>query len=368
MVISATETRNLDLDVLTPGSHDDNPEVTLPIVDLVSQLPTPDQPEHKPGGPLDRNKWRESWAPVVGNAAYKLLDILCNYANAEGICWPSRAALAAKSGLPLRTLDRSIAELKQRGAVNVISDGCAAHTSNTWQLTGGLNEWVATATGGKGLLPPVARGLLPPVANRTLSSSNPKKEPRRSGVSLPDKGPEPATAGARFDEMGGRRKEKEGRGRSAPQPAQKPSRMTEPTDSAPEPPPPASARDKAIGDWMAANFPSVPSFAFANAMVRRYWQWWSAPNNPKGWRCSQAGAVEHYTASLEHWNQLKRDLPDKIAKGGIPEVVPTAEAPQEPIDCRGFTAVGLCGNLTTKPKAKMTYGGAIVADGCEVCQ
>ena len=147
----------------------------LPHPDLVDQLPPPT--ERKPGGPLDRDKWLSSWGPQLGHAAFKLLFYLNGYANASGICWPSRAALMGQSGMSGSSVDRAIRELKRSGAVDVIEDG-KGRKSNTWQLSGGLNDWAKLTESGELNSPKVVIPNSPKVGNGTPSSSNPKINPK----------------------------------------------------------------------------------------------------------------------------------------------------------------------------------------------
>ena len=141
-MVSHDTTAQLSYDPENEGAWDGQ----LPHADLVDQIPPPT--ERKPGGPLDRSKWVISHAPALGHAAFKLLVVMNDYANASGICWPSRAALMGQSGMSGSAVDRAIGELKRSGAVDVIQDG-TGRKSNTWQLSGGLNDWAKLPESGE---------------------------------------------------------------------------------------------------------------------------------------------------------------------------------------------------------------------------
>ena len=151
----------------------------LPHADLVDQLPPPI--ERKPGGPMDRDEWRRSNAARVGHAAYKLLDVLSGYSNPEGRCWPGMDLLANDTGMSARALRRGLAELRRKELAWPTFPGCTVSRANPYQLAGGLDGW-GCAESGTTIVPKVAQRVVPKVAHRTLSSSNPKKNPRDPGV------------------------------------------------------------------------------------------------------------------------------------------------------------------------------------------
>ena len=151
----------------------------LPHADLVDQLPPP--VERKTGGPLDRDEWRRSNATEVGHAAYKLLDVLCGYSNTEGQCWPGMELLAEVSGMSARALRRGLAELRRKQIVWPLYPGSTVCKANPYQLAGGLNRWDCAES---------CTTIVPKVAHRTLSSSEPKRNPKERG-SKRERGPEP---------------------------------------------------------------------------------------------------------------------------------------------------------------------------------
>ena len=112
---------------------------------LVDQLPPP--VERKPGGPLDRDEWRRSNAAEVGHAAYKLLDILTGYSNAEGQCWPGMELLAEVSGMSARALRRGLAELRRKQLAWPTYPGSTVCKANPYQLSGGLDGWDCAESG-----------------------------------------------------------------------------------------------------------------------------------------------------------------------------------------------------------------------------
>ena len=138
--------------------------------------PAVDLPERKAGGPADRLGWLVGNAPQYGNAAFKVLALLVQHSNAAGTCWPSRDLLILETGLPKRTVDRAIAELKAGGAMAVSVERAVS----TYHLSGAANDWQSchqwqprVATSGN-------RGVATS-GNQNPSSSEPSKEPWVTG-------------------------------------------------------------------------------------------------------------------------------------------------------------------------------------------
>ena len=102
-----------------------------------SAAPAVELPERKIGGPADRLDWLVGNASRYGNAAFKLLALLVQHSNATGTCWPSRELLMLETGLPERTLDRAISELKAGGAMAVTK----GRNVSTYRLSGAENDW-----------------------------------------------------------------------------------------------------------------------------------------------------------------------------------------------------------------------------------
>ena len=133
---------NDNLESRPPGSQDDNPAVTLPMVDVVHQALKEEAPvERKTGGPMDRDEWRRSNAARVGHAAYKLLDTLTGYSNPEGRCWPGMDLLAEVTGMSARALRYALAELRRKQIVWTTFPGSTVCKPNPYQLAGGLDGW-----------------------------------------------------------------------------------------------------------------------------------------------------------------------------------------------------------------------------------
>ena len=179
----------------------------LPNAGLVDQLPPPT--ERKPGGPLDRDEWRRSNAARVGHAAYKLLDVLSGYSNADGQCWPGMDLLADDTGMSTRALRYALAELRRKQIVWTTYPGSTVCKANPYQLAGGLDGWDCAGSCTT-IVQEVAQQIVPEVAHRTPSSSNPKKNPRDPGLvdakRVDHPGPEPGvTTGVKpssFEEEG----------------------------------------------------------------------------------------------------------------------------------------------------------------------
>lgn len=62
---------------------------------------------------------------------------LCSYSNDDGQCYPSRKALASKSGLTVKTVDKYLAELVSLGLISKtprLKIGTYENTSNLYQI------------------------------------------------------------------------------------------------------------------------------------------------------------------------------------------------------------------------------------------
>ena len=145
-----------NLESRTPGSQDDNPKVTLPMVDVVHQLPPVTAPvERKTGGHHDHQTWANQFMPAVGHGTFKVLTLLAEYANPKGPCWPSMELLRHRSGMSDRALRRAFSDLRGKGIVGAGQPGLAVWLTNPYQLSGGLNGWTC-AESGIGPVPKVA--------------------------------------------------------------------------------------------------------------------------------------------------------------------------------------------------------------------
>ena len=252
----------------------------LPHADLVDQLSPPI--ERKPGGPLDRSKWVISHAPALGHAAFKLLVVLNDYANASGICWPSRAALMGLSGMSGSAVDRAIRELKRSGAVDVIEDG-KGRKSNTWQLSGGLNDWAETHH--KWGIKLTISGELnsPKVGNGTPSSSNPKLNPKDVIGSL-EKGPEPDRVTDGGLNSFSLEEERTGTGTVDYQ------------------------------AWVDAQLSEVPTDSEIEPLAKHCWPEWS-----KHWGGGWAAAWSTWTKDTAGRKKFRSDVVAQLAKVGLPK-------------------------------------------------
>ena len=196
-----------NLESRTPGSQDDNPKVTLPMVDVVHQLPPVTAPvERKTGGHHDRQTWANQFMPAVGHGTFKVLTLLAEYANPKGQCWPSMELLRHRSGMSDRALRRAFSDLRGKGIVGAGQPGLAVWLTNPYQLSGGLNGWTC-AESGIGPVPKVAQVPVPKVAHITRdSSSNPIINPGYPGVVDAKREPDEVTDGgfksSSFEEEG----------------------------------------------------------------------------------------------------------------------------------------------------------------------
>ena len=215
-MVSQTISRNqpgtADLDT---GTNDDNPEaVTLPLVELVGQLPPPEPVERKPGGPLDRFTWMKPAARELTGAGFKFVFALVGYANDAGRCWPSHARLRLDTGLSDSGLRKGQREAVKAGWV-VVEEPGKGRGSSHHRLTGAATGWVRVS--------PEEQSGCHQSNDRTLPSSSTHPINPGTWTSSSERDPEPANIGARFDETGGRkRKGPEGTGRAshlAPEPS-----------------------------------------------------------------------------------------------------------------------------------------------------
>ena len=196
-----------NLESRTPGSQDDNPKVTLPMVDVVHQLPPVTAPvERKTGGHHDRQTWANQFMPAVGHGTFKVLTLLAEYANPKGQCWPSMELLRHRSGMSDRALRRAFSDLRGKGIVGAGQPGLAVWLTNPYQLSGGLDCWTC-AESGIGPVPKVAQVPVPKVAHITRdSSSNPIINPGYPGVVDAKREPDEVTDGgfksSSFEEEG----------------------------------------------------------------------------------------------------------------------------------------------------------------------
>ena len=286
----------------------------LPHADLVDQLPPPT--ERKPGGPLDRSKWVISHAPALGHAAFKLLVVMNDYANASGICWPSRAALMGQSGMSGSAVDRAIGELKRSGAVDVIQDG-TGRKSNTWQLSGGLNDWAKLPESGELNSPKVGRLNSPKVGNGTLLLQNPIINPRDPGVIDAKREPDGVTDGG----LNSFSLEEEKTGdrvtagaEPGQQPTPEPSKPTDPTVSAPSSPSDLEAARACVDAFL----PEIPTDSGIESLAKHCWSEWG-PHWGGGW----AAAWYCWTKDTAGRKKFRKDVVAQLAKVGLPK-------PQEP--------------------------------------
>lgn len=80
--------------------------------------------------------WAWSWQRFCHPTGGKILLALADYADDDGICWPSQKSLAAKCGIQPRTVQRRVKDLEKLGLVTIeprtTSEGRT--TSNLYHL------------------------------------------------------------------------------------------------------------------------------------------------------------------------------------------------------------------------------------------
>ena len=374
-MVSHDTTAQLSYDPENEGAWDGQ----LPHADLVDQLPAPT--ERKPGGPMDRDEWRRSNAARVGHAAYKLLDTLTGYSNPEGRCWPGMDLLADDTGMSARALRRGLAELRRKDLAWPTFPGCTVSRANPYQLAGGLDGW-GCAESGTTIVPKVAQPIVPKVAHRTLSSSNPKINPKDPGAvdakRVDHPGPETGvTTGVEFLSL-----EEERTGTEpGPQPTPEPSKPTEPTVSAP--PPPSDLEEARA--FVDAVLPEIPTDSEIEQLGKHCWPEWG-PHWGGGW----AAAWPTWTKDTAGRKKFRQDVVAQLAKVGLPKPLPPdpendraresaaawldqrmAEGPQRMVDVKcagcgfprqlkpGETHCYPCRNLSEAPKLASLPGPAI---------
>lgn len=74
------------------------------------------------------------WGKQVSGATQTVLLVLCDFANDEGVCWPSQALVAWKAGCSDRTVRAVIAELEALGAVTTLESGQGRGRSSVLQI------------------------------------------------------------------------------------------------------------------------------------------------------------------------------------------------------------------------------------------
>ena len=287
----------------------------LPNPDLVDQLPPPT--ERKPGGPMDRDEWRRSNAARVGHAAYKLLDVLSGYSNPEGRCWPGMDLLADDTGMSTRALRRGLAELRAKELVWTTYPGSTVCRANPYQLSGGLDGWDC-AESGTTIVPKVAQQIMPKVAHRTLSSSNPKINPRDPGVvdakrvdHVDHPGPETGvTTGVEFFSL-----EEEGVTGTGTEDYQA---------------------------WVDRNLSEVPTDLEIEQVGKHCWSAWS-----KHWGGGWAAAWPTWTKDTAGRKKFRKDVVAQLAKVGLPQ--PMAPDPENDL-ARERSAAWLDQLLAEGPK------------------
>ena len=262
----------------------------LPNPDLVDQLPP--SIERKPGGPMDRDEWRRSNAARVGHAAYKLLDVLSGYSNPEGRCWPGMDLLADDTGMSARALRYALAELRRKELAWPTFPGCTVSRANPYQLAGGLNGWDC-ARSCTTIVQEVAQPLVQEVAHRTLSSSNPKINPKDPGAvdakrvdHVDHPGPETGvTTGVKFSFL-----EEEGVTGTGPKDYQ------------------------AFQDFVDDNLSEIPTDSEIEPLGKHCWPAWA-----KHWGGGWAAAWPTWTKDTAGRKKFRSDVVAQLAKVGLPK-------------------------------------------------
>ena len=168
-------------------------------------------------------------------------------------------------------------------------------------------------------MPKVAQPIVPKVAHRTLSSSNPKINPKDPGAvdakrvdHVNHPGPETGvTTGVEFFSL---EEERTGTGTEpGPQPTPEPSKPTEPTVSAP--PPPSDLEEARA--FVDAVLPEIPTDSGIESLGKHCWSEWE-----KHWGGGWAAAWPTWTKDTAGRKKFRSDVVAQLAKVGLPKPLP----------------------------------------------
>lgn len=120
----------------------------------------------------------------VDDSALRTLAIMADYANEQGMCWPSRERLRNDRGVSLATISRHIADLFKEGLIVPANGGPVAHLPTNrrpkvWQMNlpnrGLTDETPSTLWGLKseqsGVSPDATQNPIEPISkSRTVTS------------------------------------------------------------------------------------------------------------------------------------------------------------------------------------------------------
>ena len=299
----------------------------LPNPDLVNQLAPPigrkprKPVERTPGGPLDRDRWRRSLAPRVGHGTYKLLDLLTDYSNPTGQCFPGMELLTAKTGMSERAIRRGFAELLREQIVWPTYPGFPVCKAKPYQLAGGLNGWEGDESGTRRVTKVAPDGVTK-VAHRTPSSSNPNINPKRTLVDAkrvdpPGPGPEPGATDRGLNSFS----EEEGATipDTTPNPMKADIQEQAPTPNPPKAPPSQGITRQATEAFMDGNIAEIPMDHEVEWMLKHCWPWWVYPAHPYGWKHGPEAALKTCTKDTASRVKFRKDLVDKLMLAGLPK-------------------------------------------------
>lgn len=81
--------------------------------------------------------------PIVASTTKLVLIALCDMANQDGVCWPSKAALAEVASVSQRSIGRMTAELEAKGLIRVWVDPQGIKTNRYWIDTESIRKTVS---------------------------------------------------------------------------------------------------------------------------------------------------------------------------------------------------------------------------------
>ena len=262
----------------------------LPNPDLVDQLPPPT--ERKPGGPLDRFTWLKPATRELTGAGFKFVFALAGYSNDQGRCYPSHARLRLDTGLSDSGLRKGQREAVNTGWVVVEVSG-KGKASSHYRLTGADTGWVRVSPEEH---PGCHQSNTPGCHqsnDRTLSSSNPKINPKDPGAvdakrvdHVDHPGPETGvTTGVKFSFL-----EEEGVTGTGPKDYQ------------------------AFQDFVDGQLSDIPTDSEIEPLGKHCWPAWA-----KHWGGGWAAAWPTWTKDTAGRKKFRKDVVAQLAKVGLPK-------------------------------------------------
>ena len=129
------------------------------------------------------------------------------------------------------------------------------------------------------------------------------------------------------------------------------------------------ARAQDVDDWLETNMPASPMPGFAEDMLKHYEKIWWSPGNDSGWHTNTSvpGAAAHVTKDLTQWQKFRKDLKDKMLRGGLPPAAPDGTVHREVYcDAPGHVGEKMTAAYGKQPVFKRREGPDVI-DRCDNC-